>query len=174
MHNARSLERGQRQHLLTAPTGTAGPSDDVDFDVNVSAGGLRVRADLVCSICELPGGLAIDARQIDIEASREEEVMATLDQVDFGVNRGIRWDRDLAGKSGTTNRTKEAGGPTGTKELLGVRARAAAARTRELDIKSAVVAAGGSVASGCRVGAAGVNDFNGLRHRKLRWGEVTS
>src|SRR5262245_55834019 len=68
----------RRPHLLK--------SDQVDRDVDVPAGGLGVRAQLVCGVYQGLSDLGLQTRQADVEASPEDVTAVIRAEVHLGVD----------------------------------------------------------------------------------------
>src|SRR4249919_409998 len=132
--------------------------DQVDLDVDVAAGGLGVRAGLVCGVHKLPGDIARQARQADVEARAEEVGISGVAEIHLGVDGAIGGGSDLQLGSRQPDRAEEAGRPARAKQLLRVGAGTGTGR-RKLDVQPVVGAARLALAAAGGVGLARVEHF---------------
>src|SRR5262249_11090345 len=97
-------------------------------DVDIAAGGLRVRADLVRLVHEFVGSALLQAGQVADEVRVDAEAaLGILTEPALDRHAGRVVEVDLLGACHQTNRAEEACGVAGREELLGVGALAAAA-----------------------------------------------
>src|SRR5271165_5903556 len=100
-----------------------GGSDEIGLDGDIAVRGLGVRANPVRSMDQLLRDLAVEARQTDVEARRQEEGAVGEVQVDLGVDRYIARERDLLFGGSELDRADVAGRPSDAEEILGRRMR---------------------------------------------------
>jgi hypothetical protein len=101
--------------------------DEVDFDVDVAAHGLGIGAGAIGGIDQRLGEFPLQARQADIEPRLQQIGPAGHAQIDFGIHRSARRERDFALFRLDPHCAEEAGGPAGGEELLGIGAAAGGA-----------------------------------------------
>src|ERR1700678_1254577 len=97
-----------------------------------------------------PGDLAVEARQADVQAGREEEIAAIEVQVDLSIYRHLGRELDLPMTGGELDRAHVTGRPGGAEQILRRRV-----GLGQLDVQETVAAVGGAVMAVVGVGLAG-------------------
>ena len=91
--------------------------------MDIAACSFGVRTRLVRGICQGLSDLVLQVGKADVEASLQEECIASagLAQIHLGVDGDISRQRDLHFRGRQAHRTDKTGGPAGAEQLLGIR-----------------------------------------------------
>jgi hypothetical protein len=92
-------------------------SDEIGLDGDIAVHCLGVRADSMRRVDQRLRDLAVEARQADLEAGRQEECAAIEVQVDLGIDRNIGRELDLLLAGGELDRAHVAGRPSGAEQV---------------------------------------------------------
>jgi hypothetical protein len=130
---------------------------DTHFDI--AAAHLRVWADLMCGIDQVLCSIAWQAGQTYFEACLQEEAIVSGAEVDFGIDGSAGRQGEILVLGGSPHGAYEAGRPAGGEELLRVGTSCMAARRRQLDIETAIVALRGAIAAAGGVRLTGIENF---------------
>src|SRR3990167_5428612 len=139
---------------------------DVQAHLDVAAGGVGVRADLVGSSDQFIGGGLFEARQADVEFYFQAETTRDLADADLAGDRSVCWQGQFLLAGDEFQRTDEAGRVAGSEQLFRVGRCAALtaqfARGGQFYVEDAVGGNGAAVTASGGGGGSGVEGLDGL------------